>query len=153
MSDEIDYPTYCPFCGLDISMDLGRHRGFYSLEIPAPEPLNRYWQPVGRSKKLGKKKKATEKNKLIREAFVSQTGGRVPRALTGPLAFVATVTQGTINKEADIDAYNKGMMDALNNLAYDDDSQIATLIVKRGLGRCKGSTVIGLDLFELLEEE
>lgn len=109
-------------------------------------------------------KAAREYRSLIRRAFTDQCGGRFAPIQTGPVEVRITVyralpksTPKRVDSEADtkkpdVDNIAKNVLDALNGLAWSDDSQITSLSVKKmPRTRCDERIIVEIAPLEIVE--
>ena len=70
----------------------------------------------------------------------------IPRyvALAVLLAMAGFAAIGFFSIKRDVDNMTKNVMDALSNIAYDDDKQVCRMIVTKRLAREKPSTIVTL---------
>ncbi len=97
------------------------------LTLRYPPSVNRYWRNIvvgGFARTLLSKEARDFKKHVASYCVICKV-----KRLSGPLTM--TVDLYRPRKIGDIDAPIKGLMDALQDFAYDDDKQIEVLLVRR----------------------
>lgn len=93
------------------------------LTLPLPPLLNRYYRTDRGITHLSDDGRAFKRDVFV----IAKAAGVVP--LQGAVRVRIDVYRK--RKAGDVDGYCKSVLDALNGLAYDDDSQVVELLVRR----------------------
>jgi len=97
-----------------------------TLDLPYPPSVNHYWRRVGARTLISRE------GRRFRERVASYLALRRLRPLSGPLAVRVTVHPPD-RRRRDLDNAMKALLDALEHGgAYEDDSQIDHLDIRRG---------------------
>jgi crossover junction endodeoxyribonuclease RusA len=107
-----------------------------TLLLPWPPSVNTYWRHSSRGTYLSKR--AREYKQAVAEMFEGSGGFK----LEGTLEMAVKLSPPDARRR-DLDNHAKGLLDALQGLAYDDDSQVDLLMLERGVvDRTGGSALV-----------
>ncbi len=118
-----------------------------TLQLSLPCPLNRYYQASGF--KIVKTQRARQCRDIVADEVCQQLGGK-PEPMIGPIGMQYTIHPSTDGRVTapDIDAYEKGLLDAFTKVGiWGDDKQVKE--ISKSLSYPIGKGQLLVDIWEL----